>query len=118
MPNMIAADKRSVTYLENIRVLAWMEREAAARTTTVASLLREATSAYYAQYENAPAALSLFATRSAAKAAGRTTTAQQITSGALSPEEAQDHNAPIRGPVRILNLWPAIRRHARAKSAR
>ncbi|MDD2765792.1 MAG: hypothetical protein PHE83_17660 [Opitutaceae bacterium] len=115
---MIAADKRSVTYLENIHVLAWMEREAAMRETTVSVLLREATSAYYVQHKNPEPSAGLFALRSAAKASGRTTTVQQITSGALSPEAAQDRNAPIRGPVRILNLWPAIRRHARARSIR
>jgi hypothetical protein len=115
MPNVIAADKRSVTYLENIDVLAWMEREAMLRKSGLAAILREATSAYYAQQINAPVDQGQFARRSAAKAAQRAETARQIAAGELTPEEAQARNAPIETPVRILDLWPAIRRRARSK---
>ncbi|MFA5058380.1 MAG: hypothetical protein WC485_09725, partial [Opitutaceae bacterium] len=102
MPNVIAADKRSVTYLENLDVLAWMEGEARLRRTTLAVILREATSAYYVRHRQAPAAPDLLAQRSAAKAAQRAETARRIAAGELTPEAAQARNAPIAQPVRVL----------------
>jgi hypothetical protein len=114
MPNVISAEKRSVTYLENRTVFEWMENMAAARQTNVATLLREATSAYFAQNEQPMRAPSLFEERAAAKAAERAETARQIASGELSPAAAQERNAPIHQPVQIANLWKALRRHARA----
>ncbi len=116
MPNAIAADKRSVTYLENREVLEWMEREAAARGSNVTALLREATSAYYVAHKEPGDEPGLFVRRSAAKAAQRALTERQIASGQISPEEAQRRNAPVREPVAIVNLWPAIRRYARARA--
>jgi hypothetical protein len=116
MPNAISPSKRSVTYLENLSVMEWFEAMAAARKTGVSVILREATSAYFAEYKDKLAAPSLFAVRSAAKVAQRKETARRIASGAESSAQAQDRNAPIRQPVRIVNLWPAIRRHARAQT--
>jgi hypothetical protein len=114
MPNAISAQKRSVTYLENRAVFEWMENLAAARQTNVAVLLREATSAYFAQNEQPTRALSLFEERTAVKAAARAETARQIASGELSAAAAQERNAPIHQSVQIANLWTAVRRHARA----
>jgi len=71
MPNVIASDKRSVTYLENLTVHDWMAEEAAARNTDVSTILREATSAYFAQWASGTAAPSQFAARAAAKVARR-----------------------------------------------
>jgi len=115
MPNVISPEKRSVTYLENRTVFEWLENVAAARQTNVAVLLREATSAYFAQNEKPTGAPGLFEGRAAAKAAERAETARQIASGELSSAAAQERNAPIRQPVRISNLWTAVRRHARAR---
>jgi hypothetical protein len=114
MPNVISAEKRSVTYLENRAVFEWLESVAAARQTNVAVLLREATSAYFAQNEQPTSVPSLFEERAAVKAAERAETARQIASGELSPAAAQERNAPIHQSVQIANLWTAVRRHARA----
>lgn len=117
MPNSISPNKRSITYLENRSVLEWFEATAAARKTGVSVILREATSAYFAAHTDTPDTSNLLTTRSAAKAAQRRETARLIASGKLSPAEAQDRNAPIRQPVRIANLWTAIRSHARAHAS-
>jgi len=117
MPNVIASDKRSVTYLENLTVHDWMAEEAAARNTDVSTILREATSAYFAQWASGTAAPSQFAARAAAKVARRAETARLISSGKLTSEAAQDRNAPIRQSVSIVNLWPAVRRRDRRQPA-
>lgn len=115
MPNAISPDKRSVTFLENRKVLEWMEEMARARKTDLAVILREATSAYYARHNN-PADTSSFARRAASKAAHRALIARQIAAGKLTPEEAQTLNAPIGQPVQVVDLWSAIRRHHRANA--
>ena len=56
-------------------------------------------------------ASNLDAVRSAAKAAQRVETARQIAVGEISPRQAQERNAPISESVKIVDLWPAIRRH-------
>src|SRR3989337_1989762 len=61
MPNAISPGKRSITFLENRKVLEWMEKTARARETDLAVILREATSAYYARHNNQAASTSLFA---------------------------------------------------------
>jgi len=55
--------------------------------------------------------------RSATKAEKRTKTARQIAAGQISPQQAQEQNAPISEPVKIVDLWSAIRRHT-AKRAK
>jgi hypothetical protein len=117
VPNVISSSKRSVTYLESVAVMEWFETMAAARKTGVSVILREATSAYFVEHNDKPAAASLSAVRSAAKVAQRQETARLISSGLQSAAEAQDRNAPIRHPVRIIDLWPALRRHARRARA-
>jgi hypothetical protein len=113
MPNAISPEKRSITFLENRRVIAWMESVAQTRDTDLSVILREATSAYYAQHGGGDLAESgLFAKRAATKAVQRTLTAQQIATGVMTPGEAQERNAPIQQTVKIVNLWPAIRRRA------
>jgi hypothetical protein len=113
MPNAISPDKRSVTFLESRKVTEWMEAMARARKTDLSVILREATSAYYVQHQTASSEPGLFARRSTTKAAQRAQTARQIASGRLTPAEAQERNAPIHQPVRMLDLWPSIRRHVR-----
>ena len=116
MPNAIAPNKRSITYLENISVIEWMKEIARARQTDLAVILREATSAYYVQYKDANADVSTHLNRrSAAKAAQRARTAGEIASSILTPAAAQKKNAPIVGSVRTANLWGDIRRHHRRK---
>jgi len=116
MPNAISPGKRSITFLENRKVLEWMEKTARARETDLAVILREATSAYYARHNNPADSTSLFAQRAAAKAAHRALTARQIADGKLTPEEAQASNAPIRQPVQVVDLWSAIRRRDRSNA--
>jgi hypothetical protein len=116
MPNAISPNKRSITYLENRAVLEWFESIATARQTGLSEILREATSAYFLAHKSADAAPTLFEQRSAKKMAQRKETNRLIASGLISPEEAQFRNAPIRGPVRIVNFWPAIRSHTRVKA--
>ena len=98
-------------------MIEWMEEMARARDTDLSVILREATSTYYFQHQAATKEPSLFARRSATKAAQRAKTASEIETGVLSPAKAQERNAPIRHPVHMLDLWPSIRRHVRAKSA-
>lgn len=117
MPNVISRDRRSVTFLENRKVIEWMEAMARARKTDLSVILREATSAYYLQHQAAANEPSLFARRSATKAGQRAKTARDIAAGVLSLAKAQERNAPIHQPVRVLELWPSIRRHIRDKSA-
>jgi len=117
MPNAISPTKKSVTFLENRTVLEWMEAIARTRETNVSVILREATSAYHAQHRSASAVPNLLELRSAQKAAQRTATAREIASGRLTPGQAQELNAPIHTPVRISNIWAAIRRHTRASKA-
>jgi hypothetical protein len=117
MPNVISKDRRSVTFLESRKVIEWMEEMARARKTDLSVILREATSAYYLQHEAVSTEPTLTALRSATKAAQRAKTTREIKSGTLSPADAQERNAPIRQPVRVLDLWPSIRRHVREKSA-
>ena len=114
MPNVISPEKRSVTFLESREVLEWMEEMAHARQTDLSVILREATSAYYLQYQTASTDPGLFARRSATKAAQRTKTAKQMASGKLTPGAAQARNAPIHKPVRVVDLWSSIQRHVRA----
>jgi hypothetical protein len=80
-------------------------------------ILREATSAYYLQHQDTLPETTLTARRAATKAAQRANTARQIKAGVLSPAKAQKLNAPVTQPVRVLDLWPSIRRHVREKSA-
>lgn len=117
MPNVISKDRRSVTFLESRKVIEWMEAVARERSTDLSVILREATSAYYVQHQAANDKPSLFAQRSATKAAQRAKTAREIETGVLTPAKAQERNAPIRQPVRVLDMWPSIRRHVREKSA-
>ncbi len=113
MPNAISPDKQRLTYLENRQVAEWLAAMARERNTDLAVVIREATSAYFAQYRN-PNAPSHFVIRSAAKAARRTETARRIASGSLTPEAAQAASAPLRGhaSVRVVDLWGAVRRRA------
>jgi hypothetical protein len=115
MPNAISANKKAVTYLENRSVFEWFEFVAASRQTSVAEILREATSAYYVAHRDVAATPSHFAQCAAKKAAQRRETAHAIATGKISADEAQKRNAPINQPVRILNFWPAIRAHARIR---
>jgi hypothetical protein len=115
MPNMISKDKRSITFLESREVLAWMQEMARERNTDVSRILREATSAYYVLHRNAASSSSLFAVRAATKIAQRKETDQQIATGRISAAEVQERHAPIHQPVRVVNLWPALRRLARAR---
>lgn len=117
MPNVISKDRKSVTFLESRKVIEWMEEVARERGTDLSVILREATSAYYLQHQNASREESLSAKRAATKAAQRTKTRREIKAGVLSPEAAQERNAPVAEPVRVLDMWPAIRRHVRAKLA-
>jgi hypothetical protein len=117
MPNVISKDRRSVTFLESRKVIAWMETVARERGTDLSVILREATSAYFLQHSDAKPETSLTARRAATKAAQRTRTAQQIKTGRLTPAEAQQQNAPVSEPVRVLDMWSSIRRHVREKSA-
>lgn len=117
MPNVISKDRRSVTFLESRKVIEWMEELARARKTDLSVILREATSAYYLQNQAASTEPTLSEIRSATKAMQRAKTAREIKSGVLSLSDAQKRNAPIRQPVRVLDLWPSIRRHVREKSA-
>ena len=117
MPNSISPDKRSVCFLENRKVVEWMEEIARARKTDLSVILREATSAYYIQHQTASTEPGLFARRSATKAAQRADTARRIASGELTSTAAQARNAPIQEPVRVVDLWSAIRRHVRATKA-
>ena len=116
MPNVISKDRKSVTFLESRKVIEWMEELARSRKTDLSVILREATSAYYLQHQAASTEPSLSELRSATKAVQRAKTAREIKSGVLSPADAQERNAPIRQPVRVLDLWPSIRRHVREKS--
>jgi hypothetical protein len=115
MPNVISQDKRSVTFLENRLVFDWMESMARARNTDVSVILREASSAYYNEHREAKTENAFLTMRAGEKAAKRAVTAHLIETGELTPDEAQERNAPIRGPVTIVDLWPSIRRRARAK---
>jgi hypothetical protein len=116
MPNVISASKRSLTYLESRRISEWMEGLARERKTDLAVILREATSAYYAQHNNGAVSPNLDAIRSATKAAQRAETARQMAAGQISPRQAQERNAPISEPVKVVDLWSAIRRHTRGRA--
>ena len=117
MPNVISAEKRSVTFLESREVFAWMREVALERKCEVSVILREATSAYYLQHRNASEAPNLSQQRAAIKVAQRHETARQLEAGEITPAKAQRRNAPIKDSVRVLKLWPSIRRHVRSKSA-
>ena len=106
-----------MTFLESRKVIEWMEKMARDRKTDLSVILREATSAYYLQHQVASTEPTLSDLRSATKAVQRAKTAREIQSGVLSPADVQERNAPIRQPVRMLDLWPSIRRHVREKSA-
>ncbi len=115
MPNVISKDRKSVTYLESRKVLAWMESIARERSTDLSVMLREATSAYFLQHQQAKPESTLTERRAATKAAQRQATKRKIRAGVLTPDQAQDDNAPVRTPVRIVDLWPSIRRHVRRR---
>ena len=93
-----------------------MEGIARERKTDLAVIVREATSAYYAQHHNGAVSPNLDAVRSASKAAQRVETARQIAAREISPRQAQERNAPISEPVKVVDLWSAIRRHARPRA--
>lgn len=116
MPNVISKERRSVTFLENRKVIEWMDAVARERKTDLSVILREATSSYYLQHRKASTEPNLTAQRAATKAAQRARTARQIKAGRLTPANAQRQNAPISEPVRVLDLWSSIRRHVREKS--
>ena len=116
MPNVISASKRSLTFLESRKVSEWMEGLARERKTDLAVIVREATSAYYAQHNNGTISPNLDAVRSATKAAQRVEIARQIASGEISSRQAQERNAPISEPVKVVDLWSAIRRHTRSRA--
>jgi isocitrate/isopropylmalate dehydrogenase len=116
MPNVISATRRSLTFLESRKVSEWMEGLARERKTDLAVIVREATSAYYAQHNNGTISPNLDAVRSATKVAQRVEVARQIASGEISPRQAQERNAPINTPVTVVDLWPAIRRHTRGRA--
>lgn len=116
MPNVIAADKRSVTYLENREIFAWMREVALERNCDASVILREATSAYYLQHRKEPPVATLSEQRAATKAAERRETARQLAAQEITPAKAQRRNAPVTSPVRVLDLWPSVRRNARSKS--
>ena len=116
MSNVISPSKRSVTYLENRKVLEWMAEMARARKTDVSVILREATSAYYLEHKEISGEPTHFDRRTAAKSHQRLETVRKIASGELTSAEAQERNAPIHSPVRVRNLWPSIRRHVRANA--
>ncbi len=115
MPNVISAEKRSVTFLESREVFAWMREVALERKCEVSVILREATSAYYVQHRSQSAETNLSEQRAATKVAQRKETARQLAAGEVTPAKAQLRNAPIGDSVRILDLWPSIRRHTRSK---
>lgn len=117
MPNVISKERRSVTYLENRKVIEWMESVAQERGTDLSVILREATFAYFLQHSNAKPEASLTALRAVTKAAERTRTARQIKMGRMTPAEAQQQNAPVTEPVRVLDMWTSIRRHVRKQPA-
>lgn len=106
-----------MTFLESRKVIEWMEAVARERGTDLSVILREATSTYYLQHAEAKPDTSLTAQRAATKAAQRTRTAWQIKAGQLTPAEAQRQNAPVSKPVRVLDMWPSIRRHVRKQPA-
>ncbi len=116
MPNVISKDRKSVTFLENREVLAWMESVARERGTDLSVILREATSAYFVAHRRAAEAPGLSERRAGEKARQRVETQRRIREGLLTPAEAQLRNAPIRKPVRIVDLWSSVRRHARTQS--
>ena len=105
-----------MTFLENRKVIEWMEAVACERSTDLSVILREATSFFYLQHRNTSPEVSLTAQRAAVKATQRAKTARQIKAGALSPSQAQEINAPVNQPVRMLNLWSSIRQHVRERS--
>lgn len=113
MPNSVSPDKQRLTYLENRRVAEWLAAMARSRNTDLAVIIREATSAYFAEHATLEAP-SHFATRSAAKAAQRTETSRRIAAGSLTAKAAQRANAPLPwdAAVRVVDLWGAIRRRA------
>jgi len=116
VPNVISKERKSVTYLESRKVLAWLESVARQRGADLSVMLREATSAYYLQHHESKAGRSLTERRTAAKAAQRRETTRKIRAGVLTPQSAQEENAPVHEPVRIVDLWPSIRRHVRGRS--
>lgn len=113
MPNVISKERKSVTFLESRKVIAWMETMARERGTDLSVILREATSAYYLQHYQAAPETSLTARRAATKAAQRTETKRKIRSGVLTPKQAQELNAPVHSAVRMVDMWSSIRRMAR-----
>jgi hypothetical protein len=117
MPNVISKERKSVTYLESRKVLAWMESVARERGADLSVILREATSAYFLQHQDGLPTQSLTARRTAAKAEQRRQINAKIRAGTLTPQSAQEENAPVRQPVRIVDLWPSIRRHVRGRSS-
>jgi hypothetical protein len=94
-----------------------MESVARQRGTDLSVMLREATSAYYLQHHKSHAERSLTERRAEAKAAQRRETARKVQTRALTPQSAQAANAPVDQPVRIVDLWPSIRRHVRGRSS-
>ena len=94
-----------------------MREVARERQCEVSVILREATSSYYLQHRSESAKPNLSQQRAAAKVAQRKETARQLSAGEVTPAKAQRRNAPIRESVRMLDLWPSIRRHARSKSS-
>lgn len=119
MPKVISRkNKRSVTYRENAKVLAWLERIARERKVAVAVIIREATSDYYVRDKERASAPTLTEQRAAAKRAARAETVRKIASGELTPEQAQWRNAPIRGRVEIVDLQAALRRLSRTRKKR
>jgi len=116
MPNVIAQNRRSVTYLESRPIIDWMQAVANERGTNLAVILREATSAYYLRHQNGAQEQTLSSRRVATKVAQRAKTAASIADGTLSPAGAQRRNAPVDAPVQVLDLWPSIRRHVKKRS--
>lgn len=116
MPNVISKERRSVTFLENRKVVEWMEAVARERGTDLSVILREATSAYYLQHREASSSQgTLFAKRVSAKAAQRRETARKLARRELTAEQAQKLNAPVHGDVKLVDMWSAIRRHTHGK---
>jgi len=114
MPNSISTDKRRYTYCEQREVFDWMAAVAKERgVDDVSVIVREATSAMYAMYKDQRPQDSLFAKRQKEKATERKRTARQIKAGTLSRDAAQKRNSAVKGAVKIVNLWPALRLHAR-----
>ncbi len=87
------------------------------RKCEVSVILREATSAYYLQHRTESAEPNLSQQWAATKVAQRKETARQLEETEITPAKAQRRDTPIKESVRILNLWPSIRRHVRSKSA-